>query len=401
MKPKLHFYNPGHETAILRKGNYTPPRNVQKMITELAFLPIWYADKGDYVFIENKRRLPYWSELPEEIRPDVNVFSKGAFRLRAASFPEMVAAPWGLSLLSIEFYKDLMTRYKIKIDLPVWKDDYERLTGRQTGAACFQRIRELLPDLSLPSVPVFFSKTSDIEDWLHEQQGGTSVIKTPFSSSGRGLLWLDENILTEEDKHWLKGALKKQGSISIEPALNKMQDFALEFFIDEQGDVRYEGLSAFETSLRGAYRGNIMMPQERLEDVIFHPFGKELLERIKEVAKQAIRETYAGYSGYIGIDMFTYKTAEGQIAIHPCVEVNMRYTIGMIAIRLFEQYIHPEAKGVFKIFYNKSPKASKMTHIINKREHPLEFKDGKLRAGYLPLCPVVKTTYYTACIIMQ
>ena len=53
MKSKIHFFNPGHETAILQGSeNYTPPANVQRMIKELSYLPVWYADPADFVFLQ-------------------------------------------------------------------------------------------------------------------------------------------------------------------------------------------------------------------------------------------------------------------------------------------------------------------------------------------------------------
>ena len=36
MTPKIHLFNPGHETAVFHGSvNYTPPTNVQRMIKEL------------------------------------------------------------------------------------------------------------------------------------------------------------------------------------------------------------------------------------------------------------------------------------------------------------------------------------------------------------------------------
>lgn len=46
-----------------------------------------------------------------------------------------------------------------------------------------------------------------------------------------------------EDENWIEGAFNKQGMISIESGLDKVQDFAMEFYSDGQGTVRYEGLS--------------------------------------------------------------------------------------------------------------------------------------------------------------
>jgi hypothetical protein len=370
------------------------------MLDELALLPVWYADRGDYVYIEKNEQPGFLSLLPGEIRPEVTIASEEALRLHTSSFPEMQAAPWGLSRQSAGFYKDLMSRHNVTVNPPVWKDEYVRLTGRQTGAACFKKIARLLPGASLPPLPLFFSELPDIEAWLCEHPGAY-VIKTPYSSSGRGLLWPDEGTLKDKDINWIKGALKKQGSVSIEPVLNVIRNFAMEFFINEQGKVRYEGLSVFDTSPKGAYRGNRLMRQEELENIITSSIGRTLFLQVKEAAAEAIREIYAGYAGYIGIDMLVYKTSEGANALHPCIEVNMRYTMGMAAIRLFEKYIHPDAEGVFNLIYGAEPGMIANTHRKNQKDYPLTCKDGKLRSGYLSLCPVTKHTHYIAYILIQ
>ena len=36
------------------------------------------------------------------------------------------------------------------------------------------------------------------------------------------------------------------------------------------------------------------------------------------------------YDGYLGIDMMLYWDENGKIALNPCVEVNLRMTMGMV-----------------------------------------------------------------------
>ena len=94
------------------------------------------------------------------------------------------------------------------------------------------------------------------------------VLKTPYSSSGRGLLWVEKRKPDTKTKNWIQGAFNKQGMISIESGLDKVQDFAMEFYSDGQGTVRYEGLSVFNTEERGSYTGNILEEQSTM---LSHP----------------------------------------------------------------------------------------------------------------------------------
>lgn len=61
-------------------------------------------------------------------------------------------------------------------------------------------------------------KVREVEKYLI-LQNAPFILKTPYSSSGRGLLWLPERKLTTKDRTWIEGALNKQGCVSIECAL--------------------------------------------------------------------------------------------------------------------------------------------------------------------------------------
>ena len=56
------------------------------------------------------------------------------------------------------------------------------------------------------------------------------------------------------------------------------------------------------------------------------------------------------YVGYIGIDLFLYEV-EGQTKLHPCVEINLRTTMGVLAHLAYERYLAPGGQGRFLIEY--------------------------------------------------
>ncbi|WP_280746473.1 MULTISPECIES: hypothetical protein [unclassified Parabacteroides] len=402
MLPKLHYYNPGHETDILQgSAHYTPSGNVQKMRQELALLPAWYADEGDYIFVEENTSPRFFSQYPEEVRPKVTILSREDIKKKAASLPRMEAAPWGITPQSIPLFEDLRDTYGLNIEVPAWKEEFTRLTSRQTAALCFQQIKERLPNISFPPPPLFFKELEEIEAWLNTHEGAF-VIKTPFSSSGRGLLWLDNNCLKEKDKKWISGALKKQGSVGIEYALPKDQDMALEYYSDGEGNLRYEGISVFGTSKVGAYKGNNINEQAEYEEINHREIGTETYRQIQEAVTHVIQENYARhYKGYLGVDMLMYRTGKDSHALHPCLEINMRYTMGLAAIRLVEKYIHPDASGTFNIHYEVTPYRMNEWHKLMKQAYPCKLKEGKLRSGYYSLTPVTGKTHYTAYLVIM
>ncbi|MDR0429378.1 MAG: hypothetical protein LBH58_02725 [Tannerellaceae bacterium] len=402
MIPKLHYYNPGHETVVLHGSpHYTPSANVRKMQQDLALLPLWYAAEGDYVLTEGEAPPGFILSIPQEIRPDVTILPLKHAVEKGPALPHMAATPWGLSPQSIHLYKRLRDEYKLTIDIPEWNEEYRTLTGRQTASGCYRKIQESLPGIAFPPAPLFFTQPETIEAWI-SRHPGRFVIKTPYSSSGRGLLWLDKNELTAKDKAWIRGAIQRQGGISIEPALKKQTDFALEFHLDKLRNIRFEGLSVFTTSERGSYKENILKSEDKLLKELVSATGADTFRLIKIKTAETIRNVFGGhYTGYIGVDMLLYETPEKKLAIHPCIEINMRYTMGMTAIRLFKKYIHPDAEGICTIAFEKNPSALLQFHKRMKKEYPPRIEGRKFRAGYLSLCPVDVNTNYIAYLVVR
>ena len=381
-------------------SNYTPPTNVQRMIRELAYLPVWYANAEDYVFMEEMASPRFLSLLPKELRPFATPVSRKELQDKKKVMPELLAAPWGRSLQSIRLFEELKQNESLQLTIPPWKEAYLALTGRQTAAACLDKIRELLPDTEIPVSPKFCTKMREIEKYLILQRA-PFVLKTPYSSSGRGLLWLPERKLAPKDKNWIEGAFKKQGTVSIECALNKHQDFAMEFYSDGQGDVRYEGLSVFGAEKKGAYSGNVLGSQEYLNSYFIENFGEEHFSRIREAVRTTLQSVYGNiYDGYLGVDMLTYRKPDNSLGIHPCIEINMRYTMGLVALRISEKYLALNARGDMHITYESKPGEAYERHCFMKKAYPLEMVDGRIREGYVSLCPVTKETRYRAYMLV-
>ncbi|MDO4756052.1 MAG: hypothetical protein Q4A54_06890 [Parabacteroides sp.] len=401
MTPKIHLFNPGHETAILQGTvNYTPPTNVQRMIKELAYLPIWYADSDDYVFTEEIISPRFISLLPKELRPFATILSTQEIKTKNKMLPNMEASPWGLSPQSCHFFEKMQKGYNLPISVPTWKEEYKQLTSRETAASCLALIQELLPEIALPVPPKFCKEVKEVEKYLI-LQSAPFILKTPFSSSGRGIHWLMEGKLTAKDRTWIEGAIKKQGCISIEPALDKYQDFALEFFSNGKGDMIYQGLSVFGSEKRGAYSGNVLGSQQYLERFFIENFGSTF-QIIKEAVQEALKQLYASvYTGYIGVDMLVYRDKRnGNLAIHPCIEINMRYTMGMVALRISEKYLSPHVRGDMHISYESKDGEAYAHHSFMKKAYPLKIENGRITEGYLSLCPVTKETRYRAYILI-
>lgn len=402
--PLLHLFNPGHEMEVLcGKSHYTPPYTVQKMSSDLELLPIWYGGAGSFTLVRNQKATQFVSALPKDFRPSLsspmilNLMMKELYKRKKLGekpkLPPLTASIWGISPRSIDMFKELK-QAGMEIDIPEWKEEYVGLTKRQTSTYCLEQLQKNIPIVPYVKIPEVFSDIKSIDKYIKKNKP-PFVLKTPFSSSGRGLYWVEEAPLDNRATSWLNGALKKQGEVSIEPALDKVVDFAAEFYSDGEGHVNYVGMSLFETTSQGQFVGCMLGAQEallqRLNEYISPEDFLFLVEQVAHVLKEVVGHTYCGY---MGVDMLIYKTEDGNYAVHPFVELNLRYTMGLVAMQLSEHFIHPESQGMLRIIsyiYDAYREHQRM-----QAEAPLVLDRGLIRSGYLSLCPVGPDTRYLA-----
>ena len=135
-----------------------------------------------------------------------------------------------------------------------------------------------------------------------------------------------------------------------EPYFHKVMDFACEFEV-KGNEVRYCGLSIFRT-VNGMYAGNVIATEQEKEDMVseFFPFVK-VRAAINDLL-QLFAENLAGiYEGPLGVDMMLVNT-ENATKLHPCVEVNLRRTMGHVALNLYTALLSPMS-SMSAVFENK------------------------------------------------
>ncbi|MDO5447768.1 MAG: hypothetical protein Q4F34_08330 [Prevotellaceae bacterium] len=166
------------------------------------------------------------------------------------------------------------------------------------------------------------------------QQGASKfMMKAPWSSSGRGIRLLDERSLA-----WARKIIDTQGGIMVEPYyINKVKDFALEFEW-KNGTTKYLGLSLFNNSNDGsAYAGNLVASESYKRNLVSHYVNLSLIDAIRDaiIAEMNTRLKDLTIDTPFGVDMMILEDA-GQYKVHPCVEVNLRRTMGYVALMVYE-----------------------------------------------------------------
>ena len=124
-------------------------------------------------------------------------------------------------------------------------------------------------------------------------------------------------------------------------------------FWAEGGKVRYEGLSLFETTAGGVYAGNLVATEQEKEARLAAYLSPTLLHDVRTHLTSLLNE--AGlptwYTGPLGIDMMIVNPLNTHLAtlplqLHPLVELNLRMTMGWVALQLTSP---DEGTGTFSI----------------------------------------------------
>lgn len=393
---KIHYFNPGHETAVNNASPYyTPPANIAAMQEELSFLPAWYADWEDKVLVDSKDEV-YYPYLTEKFSALAQPISQDELiRYRDAN-----VSLWGVSPQAIRYFEGLNKELEINLNIPEWSEEYKYLNSRLAARDCLSESINSIPLLSQAVIPQFYTNLDDINRAVD-----TSIYqllaKAPYSSSGRGLLWLPTTGLTRTENQILHGILKKQGSVSIERVLDKQMDFAMEFMADGKGNIAFAGYSLFYTNAKGGYEANYIGSQKSIIEQLSEKISLDLLDSVKGKLINILSKKLATlYNGCIGVDMLIY-LEDNEYKLHPCVEINMRYNMGFLSCRLYENYIATHSCGKFYIDFN--PKAEEMynNHLLMEEKHPIRIENGKITSGYLSLCPINRSNRYRAYVLVE
>ena len=320
----LHLFNPEHDIALASNlSNFTAPHAGRQLRHDLGYLPAIWAAQDDYVLVDDVE----WAQTAYS-RLMHNSFDRFVDKHQLSKLDIDRVEPWGWDLALRSF----LMRYSVKAvpseeEITVIRD----LSHRRTAV---RLLTELKGDGLIG------------ESWLSESLEGVGdllkqhrhlVVKAPWSSSGRGIRFIDE-AMDDYQERWINNVIAHQGSVIVEPYYPKVKDFGMEFESDGERHVRYLGLSLFHTQ-NGAYTGNILASEEEKQEMISRYLPIDLLNTIQERICILMGEQYRGrYNGPFGVDMMVVANADMSnvdgFLLHPCVEINLRRTMGHVALEL-------------------------------------------------------------------
>lgn len=330
---RLLLFNCSHEMALAANVNqYFPPKNIRQMEADLCLLPLWWAEDGDAVLVDDVAEAQAFVRERGAVLPDVvfTTWDEGYDALRKREGRDFVPSPWGWNRTVAERFR----RYGVASDcIPDVSelDGLRRLASREF--VCGGSFASLYGSSShvVSHVPEFARSL----DFSIPENAGKLIFKSPWSSSGRGVFVADVP-LAESATARLKGFLNTQGGFLVDRFYDKIMDFALEFALDAGGKACFCGFSVFETADGGRYGGNVLASQESLRKMIERSAGIPVSDLVDGV-KNCLECSLGGrYSGIAGVDMLVVNDG-GEVKIHPCIEVNLRMNMGVLAMKAFER----------------------------------------------------------------
>lgn len=339
MSGYLYVFNPEHDFALaLGRRFYSPPAFALRLAREME------EQASEWIRPEDDVLSLYPESLDPGRMPDIsNTNLKKPGINKTNGKPDInkaegrILRPWGWDfsvkrrLSSIGFSDEYLPSDE-------WIDSLRELSHRRTSIEFCRLLNTLFEEerangnLQIPGeqpLPEEFRSAEEAMMRLKEQPD--SFLKMPWSSSGRGVI-SSTSFSREKTRQWIEGCIKKQGSVIIEPAAEKVLDFATEWEVSD-GNAEFLGVSLFQTEPRGQYSGNQFLPQEQLIERITEAsplFTPILIKLQKSAIETLIAPTY---SGPLGIDMLADKSGD----IRACIELNLRMTMGMVALKTTEK----------------------------------------------------------------
>lgn len=396
-------FNAGHDEAMASGlAAFTPSLAARTISRDLALLPYWSFDCDGVV-------VPDAALCRDFLSRSVLPLPRRELVASLADAAGHCLEPWGWDrAISHRAARAGIEGCPAAPDIALLMRLQHRRFSSQFLARLLCRLRSCseLSALRFAGESHFAESVEEVEETVARMQ--KCVLKRPFSGSGRGIMVV-EKTLQRREREWCDASCRRWGGVEVQRYCHCRADFAMEFTMT-RGGCRFDGYSQFATSAGGAYAGNLLSAgslrggrvwnmlcaDARCPQESAHAMHGAFCRCVSEELAAAAPE----YSGVLGVDMMVCSEG-GRLAVFPCVEINFRHTMGMVANSLG---LVPEGGTTawFRILYEQQRGAMLALTSQLEREHPPVKRPGSasgFAGGYLPLTPVTADTRFHACVM--
>ena len=246
---------------------------------------------------------------------------------------------------------------------------------------------------------------------------------------------------------WANALIRRHGYLTAEPYYNKVQDFAMEYCVRE-GQCRFIGYSLFNTNAHGRYESNLLMEDEKIETLLAQYIPHSALHEVRDWVISHFTHIIPAewdtthHPLYFGIDMMVVMTTDNgqqttdrvsacecyvnlhtnspasaaeqktkltselkiqnsEFKLHPCVEINLRLNMGIIAHEVRRALLAPGTEGTFHVTAFPTEEAAQQFHREHTEQFPTTYCEGKIASGYHALTPILPLTRHHAYIMVK
>lgn len=401
----IYFFNPTCEYAIANgHPSWQPNKYLTYMEGNMAVLPLFFAKPEDIVLVKEAPPEKFIQSLKAIgiTPPRFSLLSRLTGITKDLTNPVGQLLPWGWSPSAhrvLSPLKQYCSKEFLNSPVSSWKPESRELYSKKFALMVQKAVIPKLPEEIIPSKylePVICSSEYEIKALI--RKWGKLIIKAPWSSSGRGLQQITKLPVVRQVREKIKGIIKQQGYVIVEPLHNKQLDMALQFKI-KKGKITYLGISRFFTDKKGQYKGNYLngWPEE------INRQAADFADSLPSVLVNPIIETLENsgmsklYEGYFGVDLLIFKNDNNELKVNPCLEINFRYNMGLLSLNL-EKLITSNKHATFRIFNDRFNSLYGFTKEIEKN-NPLHIRNYKIESGFFPLTPILEKSKFGAYIL--
>lgn len=393
----LYIFNPVTDLA-LGSGlcNYTPTPAAAALGRSLQMLPAWWAEPGARILSHDCEADALWCRrMAADFGFDVGVITPNQLQNHRFDY-----RPWGWDATLWRQLRALCVSAD-QLPAPECLKRWRELAHRRTTIALHRALGGALGRRLCPE-PVELTTIDEVVAFARAHY--RCFLKAPWSGSGHGIFRPDD-VRCRTFVIWTKGTLARQGSVMAEVPLDGFFDFAMEFRCVD-GRARFAGYSVFGNDAHSSFSYGLCAPQSVLERRLVAALGGEapLLGQVRQALETVLGSLVAGsYNGFVGVDMLLWHDDEGNVRLDPCVEMNLRTTMGVATAALGERLVHPQSVGTFRVAYRKSNGDLRQVMDGLQAQRPVATAtagDGTTRlvSGVLPLTPVYPHSLYCAYV---
>ena len=205
--------------------NYMAPASARQMASDLALLPMWYAEAGSAVLAPSAYNADFLKTKSELLGMDVALLTEP----EVADGKDRKFSPWGWDPA---LRKRLMTLGADQTELP--SADYMNILREHSHR--LQAVK-LLPGLRLNEYfcgeSFYLSTLAECSAFVEGREA--CLLKAPLSGSGKGLNWC-KGIFTTFISGWCARVAASQGGVVGEPIYNKVEQKLTRKVLENAGD---------------------------------------------------------------------------------------------------------------------------------------------------------------------